>query len=127
MQRWTPFVKPFPERHTGVNIRLELDGMIEQLAMDTVDIAKYAINDNAANMKLAISESQYLIQYFCDIHTLQLGINDTFKYVSGMKTVLSRSKEIAKYTHHSPVAMNELIKQASVDTFWRKSQSQEIY
>ena len=44
--------------------------MIEQLAMDTVDIAKYAINDNAANMKLAISESQYLIQYFCDIHTL---------------------------------------------------------
>jgi hypothetical protein len=47
---------------------IELHGMIEQLAMDTVDIAKYAINDNAANMKLAISESQYLIQYFCDIH-----------------------------------------------------------
>jgi hypothetical protein len=115
MQRWTPFVKPFPERHTGVNIRLELDGMIEQLAMDTADIAKYAINDNAANMKLAISESQYLIQYFCDIHTLQLGINDTFKNVPGMKTVLSRSKEIAKYTHQSPVAMNELSKQASVD------------
>ena len=85
-------MKPFPERHAGVDIRLELDGMIGQLAMDTVDIAKYAINDNAANMKLAISESQYLIQYFCDIHTLQLGINDTFQNVPGLKFFLKVRK-----------------------------------
>ena len=42
------------------------------------------------------------------LHTVQLGINDTFKQVEGMKSVLDKSKAIAKYTNQSPLANNEL-------------------
>ena len=107
LHRWTPFVKPFLGRHTGVLISVELDKMIE--ALDLKDsTAKYCINDNAANVVLAVSLSDGLTEYTCDLHTLQLGILDTFKSVPGMKSVLSKSKEIAKFTHKSPDALKEL-------------------
>ena len=52
--------------------------------------------------------SDGLTEYTCDLHTLQLGILDTFKSVPEMKSVLSKSKEIAKFTHKSPDALKEL-------------------
>ena len=74
-------------------------------------IAKYSVNDNASNQKKAIRESVYLTEYNCDLHTFQLGINDTFKDVDGMRNVLSKSKQIAKFTNQSPQAMEQLRKE----------------
>ena len=53
--------------------------MIEELGFDDPSIEQWSTNDNAANMIKSIRESIYLQQYLCDIHTLQLGINDAFK------------------------------------------------
>ena len=51
----TSTFKPFDNRHTGVNISLSLDEMIEQLKLDGSDGAKFRLfrtNDNAANKSL---------------------------------------------------------------------------
>jgi len=107
MLRFTPFVHPFPGRHTGDRISIELDTMLESLEFDD-KTDKVCISDNAANMKVAIKRSQHLREYFCNIHTLQLSIVDTFKNIDGMQTVLSKCKEIAKYCHQSTVAVDQL-------------------
>ena len=83
LHRWTPFVKYFPESHTGVLIKLKIDGMIEQLGLATPSLLtaallhpsetpamlneapppkKYVVNDNAPNAVLAIKLSPNLIQ-----------------------------------------------------------------
>ena len=111
LHRYTPFVKHFPGSHTGERIALELDEMIDELGLSSPNITKYSVNDNASNQKKAIRESVYLTEYNCDLHTLQLQINDTFKDVDGMKHVLSKSKLIAKFTNQSPQAMEQLKKE----------------
>ena len=101
MHRWTPYVRHFPEAHTGLAIKLSLDGMIEELGLDVTNILKVAINDNASNCKLAIKLSDYLVQYLCQIHTLQLGVGDTFKstYVGGanMDEVIKTGRSLANH------------------------------
>ena len=73
--------------------------MIDGLGLQVPQILKVAINDNASNCKKAIRVSQYLIQYLCGIHTLQLANVDTFKSTSvagvSMKNVLSKCKKLA--------------------------------
>ena len=54
LQRWTPFVRFFPDAHKAVKIKLNLDDMIESLDLTANKIKKYAVNDNAANAKAAI-------------------------------------------------------------------------
>ena len=61
-------------------------------------------------MKLGIRLSENLIQYFCDIHTLQLGVEDTFREVTGMGNLLKNCKALATFTHQSPVAQAALEK-----------------
>ena len=112
LHRFTPYIKPFPDRHTGVNIALELDNMIESLGLNNDNIALYTVSDNAANMKLGIRLSEHLIQYNCDIHTLQLAVEDTFKDVTGMGNVLKTCKTLATFTHQSTVAQDSLEKAA---------------
>ena len=90
LHRWTPYIKPFPHRHQGVTISIGLDSMIEGLGFHQGEIDLFSVNDNAANMKVAIKESKYLKQYLCDIHTLQLAVTDTFSSVPGMKAVLEK-------------------------------------
>ena len=51
--------------------------MIEDLGLKKDSIFLYAVNDNAEN----------LLQYFCDIHTLQLGVHNTFNEVEGSKVL----------------------------------------
>ena len=97
MHRWTPFVKPFPAKHTGVNISLSLDRMIESLGLQGGNRKLWSVNDNARNMKVGIKESQYLTEYNCTIHTLQLAVNDSFKQVPGMKAVLRKFKKLAGF------------------------------
>ena len=108
MHRWTPFVKPFPAKHTGVNISLGLDRMIESLGLQGGNRKLWSVNDNARNMKVGIKESQYLTEYNCTIHTLQLAVNDSFKQVPGMKAVLRKSKKLARFCKKSPPRMKEL-------------------
>ena len=111
LRRWTPFVKFFPEAHKAVQIKIALDEMIERLEVDNPELKKYAVNDNAANAKAAIRLSNYLIQYLCDNHTLQLGVLDSFKSnIYGAKTteVLDKSKCLSKLTHQSGPALRHL-------------------
>ena len=82
--------------------------MIEELGLDDPNIDQWSTNDNAANMIKSIRESIYLQQYLCDIHTLQLGINDAFKDVDGMSNVLNKSKALAAFTHKSNVGLQNL-------------------
>ena len=69
LYRFTPYVVSFPARHTGKNISLSLDAMIEELGLSGGDWELFAINDNAANVK-------FLSQFLCDIHTLELLVKD---------------------------------------------------
>ena len=107
MLRFTPFVQPFPGRHTGVRISMELDDMIDDLDFN-VETDKVCVCDNASNMKVAIAKSFHVREYFCNIHTLQLGVIDTFKNVVGMKAVLDKCKAVAKFCHQSTCAMEQL-------------------
>ena len=50
----------------------------------------FCINDNASNMKLAIKKINYLTQYLCDIHTLELVIKDAIKKTLGMADILKK-------------------------------------
>ena len=109
LHRFTPYVAPFPARHTGMNISIGLDAMIEELGLDNGEWELFSINDNASNVKLGIQLSTYLKQYFCSIHTLELGVKDTFKNVPGMQSVVKKTKAMAKFVHKSTVA-NEALK-----------------
>ena len=83
--------------------------MIEELGLDNGQWELFSINDNASNVKLGIQLSSYLEQYFCSIHTLELGVKDTFKNVPGMQAVVIKTKALGKFTHKSTVA-NEALK-----------------
>lgn len=112
LHRWTPFVSPFPARHTGKNIALGLDAMLDELGLDSSDWDLFVVNDNASNVKLGIKLTRHLKQYLCCIHTLELGVKDTFKNVLGMTAVLKKTKALGKFTHESTVATDELKKEA---------------
>ena len=66
--------------------------MIEQLKLDGSDdaplltIYHQLMNDNAANQKLGIKLSDYLQEYPCKIHTLELVLKDGVKGTSKMDT-----------------------------------------
>ena len=109
MHRYVPFVKHFPGKHTGVNIGLGLDNMIRSLQLHDIPSLKlFSVNDNASNYRVAIRESEYLQEFNCVIHTIQLAVEDTFKEVIGMNNVLNKSKAIARYVNQSNIARSEL-------------------
>ena len=84
-----------------------------QLDLNTGNIDLVCVNDNASNMKLGIKLTRGLDQYFCDIHTLELGVGDTFKKVEGMTNVLKKPKALAQFTNQSSVTLDELKKEAA--------------
>ena len=49
---------PFPASHTGKNISLGLDTMIESLGLNGEQWNLFSVNDNASNMKLGIKMSK---------------------------------------------------------------------
>ena len=51
MQRWVPFVSHFPEAHTAVNIKIQLEEMLAKLGLKDVPLRRVVVNDNAANAK----------------------------------------------------------------------------
>ena len=99
---------PFPARHTGKNISLGLDAMVESLGLTGEQWELFCVNDNAANQKLAIKLSRHMNQYLCDNHNLELCVKDTLKNVHGMKVVLTKSRGLSTFTHKSTVATAEL-------------------
>ena len=105
--RFTPYVRPFPDRHTGVNISLNLDKMIEQLSLDS-GFKLFCVNDSAANMILGIKLSKYLSEYTCDIHKLENTIKDGIKNSAAVDKLIGCTKKIAKFALKSPVALHEL-------------------
>ena len=115
LYRFTPYVAPFPARHTGKNISLSLDAMVEELGLSGGDWELFAINDNAANVKLGIKLSLYLSQYLCDIHTLELAVKDCFKNTQGMSEVVKKCKAIGKFMHQSTEATKKVKNQAIKD------------
>ena len=141
LHRWTPFIRHFPDRHTGTRIKLKIDNMIEELGLDDINtnILKYVVNDNAKNAVLAIKLSPGLIQILCAIHTLQLGIGDTFKEAAvgptQMKKVLQKGKNLANTVKKSgPLAqeLKEACKEVGIqyttlknpnDTRWNSSKT----
>ena len=113
LHRWTPYVAPFPASHTGKNISLGLDAMVEELGLDGPQWELFSVNDNAANVKLGIKMSHHLKQYLCDIHTLELAIKDTFKNTPGVKALRKKTRALAKFTKKSPtVAGKQLRREA---------------
>ena len=82
--------------------------MIESLGLDSLELSRFSINDNAANMKCAIQQSQYLTEYNCDIHTLELCIKYSFRDTPGMLDVLRASKQVAKFVNKSSKAQTQL-------------------
>jgi hypothetical protein len=89
--------------------------MIEQLGLMGSTILKVAVNDNASNAKKAISLSEFLIQYLCKIHTLQLAITDTYKKKTSMagiymKTVTQKTRALANFVKKSGPAQAALKK-----------------
>ena len=58
-------MKHFPDSHTGMNIKLKIDSMLDRLGMSNSEHPKiplFAVNDSAANAKKAIQLSEHLIQ-----------------------------------------------------------------
>ena len=108
LHRYTPFCKKFEGKHTGQNIAIELDKMIESLKLDINELERWCVNDNASNQKVAIRLCKYLEVYFCDLHTMQLAIRDSFKDVPGISKLLKKTKKIGKFSHRSTKAMDEL-------------------
>ena len=90
-------LKEFPTRllilrQTEKNISLGMDEMIKSMVMAEEKIKLWSVNDNAANMRVAIRESQYMEELYCGIHKISLAVTDTFKSVQGMMRLESPKK-----------------------------------
>ena len=109
IHRWTPAVALFNESHTGENIQVALEKLVEEkLGINMDDMPLFATTDNAANMLKGIKLSM-LDVYGCVCHWQQLAILDTFKEFKGedeyytMEDVSIKCKELASHIHHGTV------------------------
>ena len=96
----------FGERkHTGENILMALDSLMEEARLDGPEITRIILLDNASNNKKAMSLSAgEFIPLWCGIHTLQLSIKDAMKVKIGqirVREVISKCKEISKLVRRS--------------------------
>ena len=113
--RLVPFERHFPTRHTGRNIRLAIEKMIQKLRLDP-GIAKYIVHDNASNAVAAFKNHAGMKQLFCLNHTINLMVGDAMKMkVTGalrddttVKDVLDKSQTLAKKIKKSPLIKAEV-------------------
>ena len=110
--KFVPFCEYFGKRrHTGKNIKITLDKLIDILGVSEDDIVKNVILDNASNNKLAIKMSPGLEGYYCNIHSLQLCVRDVFKttvQTIEVKKVIAKCQDLAKFVRMSEKRNNEL-------------------
>lgn len=109
IHRWTPAVALFNQSHTGENIQLALENLVENklgIALDSLPL--FATTDNAANMLRGVRLSMLEV-YGCVCHWQQLAILDTFKEFRSeevyytMENISSKCKELASNIHHGTV------------------------
>ena len=113
--RLVPFEKHFPTRHTGRNIRLAIDKMIQKLKLPP-GITQYIIHDNASNAVAAFKAHEGMKQLFCLNHTINLMVGDGMKMkVTGalrddttVKEVLDKTQTLAKKIKRSPLLKAEV-------------------
>ena len=110
-------MKHFPDSHTGMNIKLKIDDMLDRLDLanpEHTEIPLFAVNDSAANAKKAIQLSENLIQVLCAIHKLQLCVEDGLKSrllfggVASITDLLTKTKGLAQYVKRSGPALYSL-------------------
>ena len=70
-----------------VNIALTVDRMMEVLGLQ--NLKKYVSHDNASNVVLAFELADGFVSIRCLLHTMQLGIKDSFE--SEMITAAGRN------------------------------------
>ena len=103
--KMVPFVQYFgPNRHTGENIHLMMDQMLKAIGMDSDNISKTCVSDNASNNKVMFDLSNNLQSYYCCLHTMQLCVIGIFEMeVLSLKVgdVMDKCKELAKYVRRS--------------------------
>ena len=132
--KFVPWCEYFGKRiHSGHNIKITLEDFLKAVELDNPDIKKTVVLDNAANNKLAIRLLANIEGVWCNIHTLQLSIKDTFKFTSGLvsiQTILDKSQELAKLARRSELRKEELkaacretgiqyiLPQKSIDVRW---------
>ena len=68
--------------------------MIEFLGFGSEKFNLISVNYNASNIKLAIPLSDYLTEYSCKIHWLELALKDGLKATPSMTTVLKKSSSV---------------------------------
>ena len=103
LHRWTLYIAPFPASHTGKNISLGLDAMVEELGLAGPQWELFCLNDNAANVKLGIKLSRHL----------NLASKDAFKNTPGVTSLMKKTRGLAKFVKKSPtVAERELKREA---------------
>ena len=110
LHRWTPYIAPFPASHTGKNISLGLDAMVEELGLAGHQWEMFCVNDNAANVKLGIKPTKHMNQYLCDIHTLNLASKDASKNTPGVIGLTKKNRALAKFTKKSPTVAERVLK-----------------
>ena len=107
-----PFVEYFGQnRHTGCNIMLFMDQFMKAIGMDGDHITKTVVCDNASNNKVMLRISSGFQEYYCNIHTMQLAINEVFQLsVIAIKVdeVMDKCKKLAKFVRRSEANKNQL-------------------
>ena len=81
--RWTPACQSFDGNHSGEAIQEVIDCIVNKKLKMAADLPKFAVSDNATNMKKGISSSLFDL-YLCCCHTQQLAVLDTFKEFHGV-------------------------------------------
>ena len=107
-----PFVSYFGRmQHTGQNICLQLEDLIKELGLDSDNITKYIVLDNAANNVKAMELTKMFEAIPCSIHTLQLAVCDSFKASIQLKKVsdvLKKNNKLVNFVRRSEARLNEL-------------------
>ena len=92
-------------RHTGSNILFSLQSFMEECKLDSDDITRYMVLDNASNNKKAIRLGTGRFNpVWCSCHTIQLSIKDALKVKLGMVSinrVLDKFRDICRLIRRS--------------------------
>ena len=110
-----PFVKYFPQSHTGEHINLEINGMVKYLGLDDPKIIKIVATDTAGNALKSIRLSDDLISQKCVNHKLNLCVMDVLEGSqfedsgpNSVKHVVNMATQLATKCKNTPSKHREL-------------------
>lgn len=95
-------VVPFPGTHTGARISEELHNVLDEYKIFN-KVFFIVLRDSGANMVAGVRECGFE-SLSCNIHTLQLSINDSLFYQQAVKTIITTNRNIVSHFNHSPLA-----------------------